>query len=77
MYVCSQWDSPDNLLYKYQKGDIMLITPQVNELTHMSTKSTLKELCDFAHQREPLGIERMMSINISTADGVLALYPGK
>ncbi|XP_047984653.1 acyl-coenzyme A diphosphatase NUDT19-like [Leguminivora glycinivorella] len=71
-----QWASPDNILSKFHKNELVLFPPQSYELNRLRLVPDCEELLRFAATRSAEGNALLYPVILKARDGQLHLLPG-
>jgi len=70
------WLTPQQVLQEHYDSNCFLAPPQVYELARLDNFSRFKDLKDFSHSRNALGVERWCANVTGLSDGALLALPG-
>ncbi|XP_050422655.1 acyl-coenzyme A diphosphatase NUDT19-like [Adelges cooleyi] len=71
-----EWNTPDEILSRFESGNEILVTPQFYELSRLKNFISFEELTNFVTTRNGHECEQMIPKIVVTKDGILSLLPG-
>ncbi|XP_050538944.1 acyl-coenzyme A diphosphatase NUDT19-like [Daktulosphaira vitifoliae] len=72
----ASWNTPDEILSKFELGEEILVTPQFYELLRLKRFISIEALIKFIPKRIGQGCEQIIPKIIVVKDGILTLLPG-